>query len=276
MEINSEKFSGPLGLLLSLIENEEMDITEISLAKIADDYVSYIKESGDIGAEEMADFLVIAAKLLYIKSKALLPYLYTKEDQEEVSDLERQLKMYKEFIDASIKIKEKLLEGKRFYLPPLNKSFRQNGKAPSFSPPKKITKEILRDKFSDILKILEKELEKRDKEKLREEILEPKISIDDKIFSIKSLLTQKLKLSLSKILKEAKSKTEVIVSFLAVLELAKQKELYFEQGELFSEIMINLNNHENFEDESDENTEGENFEDESDENTESENIKDEA
>ncbi|MBN2854028.1 segregation/condensation protein A [Patescibacteria group bacterium] len=241
MEIQIEKFSGPLGLLLSLIESEELDITEISLAKIADDYVAYIKNSEDIKAEEMADFLVIAAKLLLIKSKALLPYLYTKEDEEEVNDLERQLKMYKEFIEASVKIKDKLLGGKRLYLPPLNKSFRLQGKAPSFSPPKKLSKEILRDKFSEILLVLEKELEKREKEKLPVESLEPKISIDEKIFSIKTLLTQKLKLSFSKILREAKNKTEVIVSFLAVLELAKQKELYFEQGELFSEIMININ-----------------------------------
>ncbi|NCN22318.1 segregation/condensation protein A [Candidatus Falkowbacteria bacterium] len=242
MEIQTEKFSGPFGLLLSLIESEELDITEISLAKIADDYVAYIKEAKDIGAEEMADFLVIAAKLLLIKSKALLPYLYTKEDDDEVNDLERQLKMYKEFIEASVKIKAKILEGKKLYLPPLNKSFRLQGKAPSFSPPKKLTKEILRDKLAEILLVLEKELEKREREKLPVESLEPKISIDEKIFSIRALLAQKLKLSFSRILKEAKSRTEVIVSFLAVLELAKQKELYFEQGDLFSEIMININN----------------------------------
>lgn len=250
MEIQIEKFSGPFGLLLSLIESEELDITEISLAKIADDYVAYIKGSKAIGAEEMADFLVIAAKLLLIKSKALLPYLYTKEDEEEVNDLERQLKMYKEFIEASVKIKDKLLEGKRLYLPPLNKSFRLQGKAPSFSPPKKLTKEILKDKFAEILLVLEKEFEKREREKLPIESLEPEISIDDKIFSIRTLLGQKLKLSFSRILKEAKNRTEVIVSFLAVLELAKQKELYFEQGDLFSEIMINVNNVHEFEEES--------------------------
>ena len=242
MEIQTEKFSGPFGLLLSLIESEALDITEISLAKIADDYVTYIKEAKDIGAEEMADFLVIAAKLLLIKSKALLPYLYTREDEEEVDDLERQLKMYKEFIEASVKIKDRLAIGKRLYLPPLNKSFRLQGKLPSFSPPKKLSKENLKDKFTEILLVLEKELKKREREKLPVESLEPKISIDDKIFSIRTLLSQKLKLSFSRILKEAKSRTEVIVSFLAVLELAKQKELYFEQGDLFSEIMINITN----------------------------------
>ena len=239
MEFNTEKFSGPLGLLLSLIESDEMDITEISLAKIADDYVSFIRNSQEIEAEEMADFLVIAAKLLYLKSKALLPYLYNDDDEEEANDLERQLKMYKEFVEAGEKIKEKLAEDKKLYLPPINKNFRIQGKIPTFSPPAKLTADILYQKFIDILSRLEKELEKRKKEALPVESLAPKINIDDKILSIRSLLGQKIRLSFSRMLSEAKSKTEVVVSFLAVLELAKQKELFFEQDSLFSEIMIN-------------------------------------
>lgn len=239
MEFNSEKFSGPLGLLLSLIESDEMDITEISLAKIADDYVLFIRNSETIEAEEMADFLVIAAKLLYLKSKALLPYLYNDDDEEEASDLERQLKMYKEFVEAGEKIKAKLAEDKKLYLPPINKNFRIQGKLPAFSPPAKLTAELLQQKFIDILSLLEQELEKRKKEELPVESLEPKINIDDKILSIRSLLGQKIRLSFSRMLSEAKSKTEVVVSFLAVLELAKQKELFFEQDSLFAEIMIN-------------------------------------
>jgi len=97
-DVSVEQFSGPFGLLLSLIESEKMDITEISLAKIADEYVTYIRGAQDIDPEELADFLVVAAKLLFIKSKALLPYLYSGEEDEEIDDLERQLKMYKEFI----------------------------------------------------------------------------------------------------------------------------------------------------------------------------------
>ena len=95
MDFTTEKFSGPLGLLISMIEGEEMDITEIALAKIADDYVNYIRSAENIDPDEMADFLVVAAKLLFIKSKALLPYLYTAEDEAEVDDLEKQLRMYK-------------------------------------------------------------------------------------------------------------------------------------------------------------------------------------
>ena len=165
LEIKTEKFQGPLSLLLELIEKEELDITEVSLAKIADQYVNYIKESGDINPDDIADFLVMAAKLLYIKSKALLPYLYSDED-EEVGELEQQLKMYKELIEY-------------------------------------------------------------------------KISIEDKILSIQQALMNKIKISFNKILYNSKSKTEIIVSFLAMLELVKQRDIAVKQEGLFREIIIN-------------------------------------
>jgi segregation and condensation protein A len=241
IEFTTAKFSGPLGLLLNLIESEEMDITEISLAKIADEYVSYIRSAQDINPEELADFLVIAAKLLLIKSKALLPYLYTTEEEEEIDDLERQLRMYKEFVAASLKIKEQIARGERLFLPPLTKNRRGQFNLPVFSPPAKITAELLHEKFLVILAGLVKQLE----EKLPEARLEPKISIDDKIAIIKQLLVDKIKINFSHLLASAATKTEVIVSFLAVLELAKQKELFFEQDELFSEIHISRQSNDN-------------------------------
>jgi segregation and condensation protein A len=239
IDFKTEKFSGPLGLLLSMIESEEMDITEIALAKIADDYVEYIRSSADIDPDEMADFLVIAAKLLLIKSKALLTYLYTAEDEQEVDDLERQLKMYKEFVVASQKIKEIIAEKKFLFLPPLPKNRRQQFNLPVFTAPAKIDINLLHEVFLNLLAALEKLKE----EKLPELRLESKISIDEKILQIKKMILDKARVNFSKILEKAENKTEIIVSFLAVLELAKQKELVFEQAELFGEINIARNDH---------------------------------
>jgi segregation and condensation protein A len=235
MEFQTEKFQGPLGILLKLIEQEEMDITEIALAKIADEYLEYIRQAGNIGPEEMADFLVIAAKLLFIKSKALLPYLITAEEEEEINELEGQLRMYKEFVDASVKIAE-IAGTKKFLFSPLvtGKNFRRfKVEKPSFSAPKNINTILLQEKFLSLLERLQVKEEKLDEAKL-----EPKISIDERIDHIRTLLSQKLRFSFSQFLRNAKSKTEVIVSFLAVLELAKQRELLFEQEELFSEIHV--------------------------------------
>ncbi len=238
MEFKTEKFSGPLGLLLSLIETEEMDITEIALAKIADQYIDYLRSASGIDPEEMADFLVIAAKLLYLKSKALLPYLYSAEEEEGIDDLERQLRMYKEFVAASQKIKALALKKDFLYLPPLLKNRRSQFNLPVFSPPAKVTPEVLKAVLEKIVETLKKQVEA----KLPEGKLEPKISIDEKISLIRKMLLDKIKVNFSRLLKSASTKTEVIVSFLAVLELAKQKELSFEQDDLFGEINIVRNN----------------------------------
>ncbi len=239
IEFTTEKFSGPLGLLLSLIESEEMDITEVNLAKIADDYVSYIKKLSVINPEELADFLVVAAKLLYIKSKALLPYLkIDEEENDDQGDLERQLRMYKEFILASEKIKELLGQENFLFVPSFNKSRRQNEAVATFSPPKLLNTTVLQTEFWRILTELEKQQEAR----LPEERLEPKINIEDKIVAIKQLLFTKIKINFSQMLKNTSSRTDMIVSFLAVLELAKQHELVFEQDSLFSDIHL-LSNH---------------------------------
>lgn len=237
LEIKLEKFEGPLGILLKLIEQEELDITEIALAKIADEFLAYVENSNDIGPEEMADFLVMAARLLYIKSKALLPYLVSAEEEEEITELENQLKMYKEFVEASAKIAE-LVGKKEFLFSPLviNKNFRRAKKEkPSFIPPAGITQVLLHDRFEELLERLNKK-----EEPLDESSLVGKISIDERIDYIRDMLGKKLRFSFSQFLKTAQSRTEIIVNFLAVLELAKQRELTFEQDELFSEIHVVL------------------------------------
>ncbi len=237
LEFTTEKFSGPLGLLLNLIEQEEMDITEVTLAKIADQYIEYIKSVNDINPEEMADFLLVASKLLFAKSKALLPYLYTGDEDDEIDDLERQLRMYKEFVMASKGIKETILKKKFMFLPPLTKSRRSQFNLPVFTEPTNLTTDILKKEFLKLLTNLEKRIEP----KLPEEKLEPKVNIEEKISLIKKMLLDKIKVSFSKFVETAKSRTEIVVSFLAILELAKQHELVFEQEGLFSEIHLTRN-----------------------------------
>ena len=202
LNIKIEKFEGPLELLLKMIEKEKLDIAEISLAKIADEYVEFIKNSPQINPELVADFLVIAAKLLYIKSKTLLPYLFPEED-EDMGDLENQLRMYKEFLKASEKVEEII-------------------------------------KKEDLKNIFEFFIERRRPKKLllREDVIEYKINIEDKIRCIEDSLISKIKTNFSALLKEAESKTEIIVSFLAVLELIKQKTIGVRQDTLFSDFTI--------------------------------------
>lgn len=232
VDFKTEKFEGPLGILLQLIEAEKMDITEIALARIADQFLSYIEEAENIDSEELADFLMIAAKLLYIKSKALLPYLVIEEEETGAFDLERQLKMYKEFVDASEKLKVFISNGQPLFTPAMP-SKNRSALNPGFYPPAKVTAEVLADCFPRIIAKLKPVVKK-----LEEKFLEPKISIDERIDSIRSLVKNRMRVNFSELLKSFKTRTELIVNFLAVLELAKQREIFFEQDELFGEINL--------------------------------------
>lgn len=235
IDFQTEKFQGPLGLLLSMIEAEELDITEIALAKIADQYVAYVEQAVDIEADEIADFLVIAARLLYIKSKALLPYLVNDQEEEGFEDLEKQLKMYQQFIEASLKLQTVIGRGEMMMVPMFSRVLRQEKKVElKFSPPKKINQDLLHETFLDLLT----RVKKRQEQKLPQERLEPKISIEDRIGHIRALLAEQMSISFQQLLEKAESKVEVIVSILAMLELAKQRELEFEQIDLFSEIKV--------------------------------------
>lgn len=230
LNIKTNNFQGPLGLLLQLIEKEEMDITQVCLAKIADQYIDYINKSKEINPDEMADFLVVAARLLLIKSRALLPFLHP-EEEKEIAELEYQLKMYKEFLEAMKKI-ELLLKLKRFMFP---REFNRRSLLANlniFSPPKNLTKEYLKEIFAGLIKNIYLPA------KLEEEILERKVHIEEKIAAIQKILIEKMKVGFNKIISGARSKTEVIVSFLAMLELIKQREILVNQEELFEEITI--------------------------------------
>ncbi|HTW96800.1 MAG TPA: segregation/condensation protein A [Candidatus Methylomirabilis sp.] len=231
INVKLEKFEGPLSLLLKIIEAEKMDIAEISLAKIADQYVEFIRNSPDIEPDALADFLVIAAKLLYLKSRTLLPYLFPAET-EDTDDLERQLRMYREFLEAMKKLEDRLKEKQFMFSPVERKLWKMiGGEGGFFAPPKKLVKEELAAAFEQLL---------ADKKIvwLEEQTIVSKVNIEEKIQSIRDALLERLSLNFRDFLAKAESKTEVIVSFLAVLELMKQKTVSVEQEGLFAEILI--------------------------------------
>ncbi|XOU94547.1 MAG: segregation and condensation protein A [Candidatus Kerfeldbacteria bacterium] len=231
-KIKIETFEGPLDLLLQLIEQEEMDITQIALAGVTEQYLGYINDSPDILTEELADFLVVAAKLLLIKSKSLLPNLEI--DDEEAIDLERQLKIYKEFHDAS-KVLHKMINKKHFL-------FSREKAAVSmdkiFNPPEDLTTTKLQELFADVLSGLEPWIN------LPTEVIKKTISIRERIGNIREMITHEANMSFKALLKTAKDKTEVIVTFLAILELVKQKTVAVVQENLFDEIHVQKINEE--------------------------------
>jgi len=222
-KIESEQFSGPLDLLLQLIEAQELDITKISLAQVTDEYLKYIESAEQINPEEMADFLVVAAKLILIKSKALLPGL----ELEEEGDLEIQLKLYKEFLEVSKVIHKMILKRKFSY----SREKLPQGIEPEFSPPQKLTTQKLARSFKQVLDRLEPIV------RLPENTIKRVINIEEKIKYIREYITKKIQTTFYELVGQG-DKAEAIVNFLALLELVKQRVVNTEQQDLFGDISI--------------------------------------
>lgn len=226
--IKLEQFEGPLDLLLQLTEQEKLDITRVSLAKIADQYLDYIGRAQDITLQNLSEFLSVAAKLILIKSKALLPLLeFTEEEEEEIKDLEHQLAEYKKFKEIAKKIAE-LYEAPRGSL--TREGF--SGMGVVFYPPENLTAEDLAKAFARILGEISVP------EKLDEETVREILTLEDRIVHLQDTLRERVQTSFAELVADAKDKVEVVVSFLAMLELVKQRLIHVEQGELFSEINL--------------------------------------
>jgi len=232
-KIHLEQFEGPLDLLLQLIEKNKLHITEISLAKITDQYLEYIEKADNLASAEVADFLLIASKLIYLKSKYLLPDLAV-DAAEEVGDLEHQLKIYREYYEASKIINKMYLDKKHYSYERLNPY--KFDLPQEFLPPKNVNVSVLAKSFAVILSRIEHLVN------LPKAVIARAISISEKIEEIKDLIRDKVKINFHKWL-EKKDKMEVVVGFLAMLELVKQKEIVVRQDELFGELNIEKNNH---------------------------------
>lgn len=225
-QIQQEKFSGPLDLLLNLIEEKKLEITEISLAKVTDEFLNYIGDLKRANTEILADFLVIASKLLLIKSRYLLPELIlSPEEEREIKDLTLRLEIYRLFKEAERNIKN-LYEKNPLYA----REFLFN-QTPTFYPPKNLSSDDLLKAFQKVWKEFQK-IEEFSIEKIRKII-----KIEEKIQQIVKILSQRAKISFNQLVKK-RAKTEIVVTFLALLQLFKEQLILVEQEEEFGEIKI--------------------------------------
>lgn len=227
-QVKTEHFEGPLDLLLDLIEKEEVDITRVSLAKITDQYLAYINKREDISLHNLTDFLSVAAKLILVKSHALLPLLQLDDEEEEdLHELELQLAALKVFKDHSV-IFNDFFENKKA-------SYGNTGiwgQEAYFCPPEGITADELRRAFLTSLHTIPRV------EELEEKIVSDVISLERRIVSIQKSVQSRAEVAFSEITANAKDRSEVVVSFLALLELVKQKIVVARQEGVFDDIVL--------------------------------------
>ena len=225
-ELKLEKFERPLDLLLQLVDQEKLSITDIALAKVTEQFFSYLDRLEKNRPEELADFLVVAARLIYLKSHSLLRYAYP-EEEDSGPGLADQLKLYKQYVEAS-KVVNSLWEANKIAYgrvePPL--------KVKEFFLPANATKNNLRDSMIFLLCRL------KPLEPLPKVTIDHSISIKQKIDAIRNLLKNGKEFSFKNLLSSAQNKTEVIVSFLAILELVKQQSVRFRQVNAFEDLLV--------------------------------------
>lgn len=228
-QLKLEQFEGPLDLLLQLIEDRKLDITRVSLAEVADQYIAFLQAEENTSLDHIADFLVVASRLLLIKSKALLPLLeLTKEEEEEIDDLEFRLAEYKRFKDICLRLAA-MFAGNRGMVSReafwgCEDLFRRE------IPPARVT---IVGTHRAFLKVLD---EIPDPQKLREKVLKRMISLEERMLQIRRMVMRRAKFSFSQLTSGKKDKVDIIVSFLAVLELVRQSFLDVRQAAPWGEI----------------------------------------
>ncbi|OGD25782.1 hypothetical protein A2819_00670 [Candidatus Azambacteria bacterium RIFCSPHIGHO2_01_FULL_40_24] len=235
-QVSLEKFSGPLDLLLSIIEEKKLAINEISLSQIADQFLEYFKKLSElkenIKSSEyqriLADFLVIASRLILIKSRSLLPNLVLSDEEEgDIKDLEERLKIYQKFRALGQELgrfaKDRVSYFSREYyfnLPIV------------FYPPKNISSEELFKIYEAFIKTLPQV------EKLEEQSLARAMTIEEKLKELTERINVVVEASFADISLGVKAKIDIILTFLAMLMLFRNRILDASQNKLFGDIKI--------------------------------------
>jgi segregation and condensation protein A len=224
-QITTKQFTGPLDLLLQLIEEQKLEVEKIALAQVTEQFVNRLDEIKEQEPDLIPDFLAMATRLVLLKSRALLPYL---EADDEADDLEKQLKIYKEFLEASKRIGQIIVAGHFSFS-------REKSCMPveiKFAPPKNLTAILLSRAFQNVL------TKAAPIRNLPRVYVDREISMQEQILFLKNLVSKQKQIDFHKEFLSSKNKTEVIVNFLAALELLKAQCIAVKQEKAFSKIII--------------------------------------
>jgi segregation and condensation protein A len=226
--VTTPVYEGPLDLLLQLIEHAELDITAVALAQVTDQYLAYIHQM-QVPADEISAFLVVAAKLLQIKSEALLPRPPAREVGEEDPGeaLARQLRIYKRFKEISAWLENRETHHLHTYL--------RVAPMPKVEGRLDISDITMADLLAAAETVFAKEAERKTLETV---ISAPRITIREKIAWIADRLGREPHTSFSRLLGKEPTRLEIVVTFLALLELVKRYRVAAKQEGLFTDIEI--------------------------------------
>lgn len=225
--IKTQAFEGPLELLLDLVEKRKFLINDISLASVTDEYMKQVSIMQQLSLPNTAQFIALAATLLLIKSKSLLPILeLSSEEEEGIGDLEIRLRRYQLYRNIARTLEEifgKQITHSRQYVPPQN---------PLFITDSFTTVDALHTAMGEVLQNLPK---KEFKPKVKVKAV---ISLEEMIERLHARIEKQMKLTFSELIKDNNEKPHIIVGFLAILESVKQGSILVAQAARFEDIHI--------------------------------------
>lgn len=226
--IKTEEFEGPLDLLLQLIEKRKMPINKISLAQVADDYINHLKDNSQITKEEMANFIIIAATLMLIKSVSILPGLQPSEEEDsDMIDLERRLRIYNQFQIFGNELK-------KIFGYQVIRQAEERIRRPIFLPSEELTIANIGQALSNVIKQFPTPEEKP------QVSIKKTISLEEAIDNLETKIKKALKLRFNDIKLSQVEKVDIIVNFLGLLELVKRGLIETRQDNLFSDIEMEI------------------------------------
>jgi segregation and condensation protein A len=226
--IKTEAFEGPLELLIELVEKRKLLINDISLATVTDEYMKRVSEMQELSLPNTVQFVTLAATLLLIKSKSLLPILdLTDEEEDSIEDLTERLRQYQIYRDAAAPINvmfgHKMLYEAQYTTP----------REPLFVTDSYCATAELTTAMRRVLHNLPREAIPKARATVR-----PTISLEDMMSKLQKRIEQQMKTRFSEIRREEPEHKNVIVGFLAILELFKQGDLLIVQDGQFEDIHI--------------------------------------
>jgi segregation and condensation protein A len=232
-KVKLEIFEGPLDLLLYLIKQDEIDIYEISLERITSQYLEYLQAFQELNIDIAGEFIVMAANLIYLKSRSLLPLDQQPPDEDAAEDdprwdLIRQLIEYKKFKEAAAQLQTLALEQERIF------ARAGTGSGPALLAPLPLG-EVGIFQLINALQTVIKRVEARED---LHEIFGEHFTVSEKIDSILQRISGGVALKFSDLFAEVAGRIEIVVTFLALLELIRLKQVRVTQANPFDEIEI--------------------------------------
>ncbi len=241
--VKLEVFEGPLDLLLHLIEKNKVDIFDIPIVEITDQYLEYVRNMQTEDMNVISEFLLIAATLLDIKCRMLLPKTETEDDEEDEEDprkeLVEKLLEYKMYKYMSYELKDRQMDAGKalFKAPTIPEQILEYKEPVDYT---KLVGDMTLQKLNDIFQTIMKRSEDR-VDPIRSKfgnVTKDEIPLDDKQKYIFTYLMAHKRCSFTELLEKQQSKMEIIVTFLVVLELMKVGQISISQDELFDDIII--------------------------------------